>query len=124
MSPQTLTDEERVRIHERIQEATGLISQAEDDLPREMPAKEELRKLGRRVWEIGYEILGAVRYSQVDELAKIISDLDEEQPFLSAGDDQVTDVGPGEIDVVLDASVSPRRVAERILERVRERARP
>lgn len=54
---ETLSPVERIRIHERIQEACGLISQAEDDLPHEHPAKEELRDLGKRVWVIGYEMI-------------------------------------------------------------------
>jgi hypothetical protein len=98
-----LSPEERIRIHERIQEACGLISQAEDDLPHGDEAKQELRDLSRRVWEIGYEILDDAKYVPVDELAKIIADLDEQQPFLS-----------GEIDGVDLADASPRRVAERI----------
>lgn len=109
-----LTDEERIRIHERIQEASGLITQSEDDLPWEHPRKQELKDLGHRVWEIGYEILGAARYVAVDELAQIISDLDEEQPFL-VGCDHATE------DEITDAA--PRRVAERIHERLHARAR-
>jgi hypothetical protein len=107
---EVLTSEERVRIHERIQEATGLIGQAEDDLPWEHPDKQHLKDLGKQVWEIGYKILGDTKYSQVDELATVIADLDEEQPFLS-----------GAIDDVDLADASPRRVAERILERLHGR---
>jgi hypothetical protein len=50
----------RIRIHERIQEAVGLIGQAEDELSPDDEAKQELKKLARRVWEIGYELLGYV----------------------------------------------------------------
>lgn len=106
----------RIRIHERIQEATGLISQAEDDLPRDHPAKEQLRDLGKRVWELGYEILGDARYTPVEDLAAIIAELDEQEPFLAG---EVIHLEHGGVEV-LKAAGAPRRAAERILERLHE----
>jgi hypothetical protein len=51
---------ERVRIHERMQQASALIRQVEDDLPHGHPDKGELKRLSDEVWEKGYELLGEV----------------------------------------------------------------
>lgn len=110
VAPQTdgLGGEERVRIHEQLQQASGLIRQAQDELPLDDPAKEELHELAERVWEIGYELLGSVRYEPVDELAKIIEELDAEEPFLAG------EIDSEEISVV----VTPWGVAARLLDRL------
>lgn len=56
-APIPTPEAERVRIHERIQQAVALIGQAEDDLPHEHQAKAELKATSRRLWELGYELL-------------------------------------------------------------------
>jgi cob(I)alamin adenosyltransferase len=79
MSPptiDTITPEQRVRIHERLQEAVALIGQAEDELAHEDEAKQELKDLAKSVWVIGYEILGDAKYVPVDELAAVIEQID------------------------------------------------
>lgn len=53
-----LTGPQRIRMHERIQQAVGLINEAEDDLPQSDPIKVELHDIARRVWVLGYELLG------------------------------------------------------------------
>jgi hypothetical protein len=106
-----LTAEQRIRIHERIQQAVALIGEAEDELPHEDESRQELRDLHRRLWVMGYEILDDAKYVPVEELAAIIERLDAEQPFLS-----------GEIDDVDLFDASPRRVAERIHEALHGRA--
>lgn len=49
-----------IRNHERMQQASALIGQVEDDLDRDHPLKEQLRYLHDDVWRAGYEILGDV----------------------------------------------------------------
>lgn len=66
MSIDLLTAEQRIRIHERLLQAQGLIDQAADELTPRDEAKAELKAHARAVWLIGTEISGLYPRSSTD----------------------------------------------------------
>lgn len=55
-----MNDAWRIRNHERLQIASGLIDQVRDELPHEDPRRAELAGHRQRVWEIGYELVEGI----------------------------------------------------------------